>query len=100
MIGNILKRTRRKIKLGQVLLKDGTFTTDEQDIEDRIFNTPFLDNGIPEEWIVSMNMDESIYDHQLDDVTIDILVQCPNNKAKSVSVPFLSKNSYSSTTYA
>ena len=100
MIGNILERTRRKIKLGQVLLKDGTFTTDEQDVEDRIFNTPFPDNGIPEEWIVSMNMDESIYDHQLDDVTMDILVQCPNNKAEGVSVPFLSKNSYSSTTYA
>ena len=56
MIDNMLERTRRKIKLDRVLLKDGTLTTEEQEIEERIidhFKTQqgtFPDNEIPEEW--------------------------------------------------
>ena len=38
MIDNMLERTRRKIKLDRVLLKDGTLTTEEQEIEERIID--------------------------------------------------------------
>ena len=99
MIDGLLEQTHRKIKLDRVLLENGTLSTDETEINDRV--TSYFQNvatlnsnsqDIPNEWELDyapLPIDDNIYNGQLSKIILDelneILSECPNNKAAGVS---------------
>ena len=100
MIDSLLERTHRKIKLDRVMLDDGSLTTDEQEINNKV-NDHFQNvakprdhapTDIPDEWLpyyAPINIEDSVYNSQLNPIEMDefngIVNHCPNGKAAGVS---------------